>query len=495
MPTPGASADGGPREAAKTQAASLARSGRFDAAAGLLERWLSHNSQDPELWLLAGDMWQRAGNLESAVKAWEQASTGPVELRTTAFLRIGGLRLQMADANGAHESFAQASLSMPGSADAHCGLAAAAGQLGDFTAVKREAAAAVALDRHCYTAWYQLTLAPGGEADLVPEMQNAAKSAGADPQAWLLYVALGRALERCERYDAAFAAYEEGQRRRRRVFAIDYVRQRRYFESVRRHLGRSFVQRRLAGNATGGRPIFIVGMPRSGTTLVEAVLGAHPRVAAGGEMRFVYEWLRRNAGAAATEATPAWLARAGDDRLAELARAWRELLDATRGSRECVTDKFPLNYTQVGLLNACFPEASIVHVRRDPRDTCISCYTTALYGDAVPATLRDLGDCYRQYLALMDHWRDVLGADRIIEIQYEELATNPEPVVRRLLDAVGLEWHQDCLAFHESRRPVATASLYQVRQPIYSTSIGRWRRFEPHLGPLLAELNQLPAGP
>lgn len=474
--------------AVREQATQLARVGQREMAATIMERWLFRHPQDYELWLWLGDLRQQAGAVDSAIEAWRSATGGTERLRLTALLRIGGACLQTVDVHGAREAFVAAVKCAGRSAEAHCGLAAAAAQLGDFETVYREAVIALSLDPHCYTAWYQLTLAPDIDIERKRAMQLAARQAADVPAAWLLHIALGRVLERSSDYDAAFAAYSRGQTLRLRAFGIDFTRQRHYFTAVRQHLDKAFLGRQFHRETSSSRPIFVVGMPRSGTTLVEAILAAHPHVAAGGEMRFVYDWLHARAGSAATAAAVEWLAQTNDGLLTRLVHDWCKVLRKAANSRPCVTDKFPLNFTLVGLLVLCFPEASIVHVRRDPRDTCVSCYTTALYGDAIPATLTELGACYNGYRSLMRHWRSILGENRIVEVSYERLVQTPEPAMRKLLTEVGLDWHPECMNFYRSRRAIATASLYQVRQPIYRHSIGRWRRFEKHLTPLFNAL-------
>ncbi|HEX5314494.1 MAG TPA: sulfotransferase [Gammaproteobacteria bacterium] len=370
-------------------------------------------------------------------------------------------------------------------ADEHCQLAAAAGQFGDFVTLRREARAAIAADRRWYTAWYQLSITPDeAAAETMQAMRAAAVEAGADPAAWPLHLALARVLEKAGRYDEAFAAADEANRRRVRALRLDYGDDWRYFANVRRCLGKEFASGALPAPTRGPRPIFIVGMPRSGTTLVEAILGAHPAVTPGGEMQFLHLWLHRNLGAADQSQIPERLATAPPAALLRLARDWREFLDRSCAARAWISDKMPENYALLGLIARCFPEAAIVHVRRDPRDTCVSCFFTALAGRGLPASLAEVGAWYRAYEGLMTHWRDVLGAERIVEVEYERLVSSPEPEIRRLLAAIGLDWHSGCLAYYASPKTVATASLYQVRQPPYRDSIGRWRHFERHLLPL-----------
>lgn len=478
----------GARQKVQAQVTSLARSGALEESISRLERWLAGHPYDRESWFWLGDLRQRMGAHEAAEAAWERVAAAPDALGRDALLRIAGARLRGGDPRRARKSFQRALACGPPTADAHCGLAAAAGQLGDFESLRREAAEALALNSCCYMAWYQLTLVPDIDITHIEGMQRAAREAGDDPKAWLLHLAIGRVRERSRDYGAAFAAYSEGQRRRAQVFSIDFASQERYFESLRRQMNKSFLGRRLTTETVGFRPIFIVGMPRSGTTLVEAIIGAHPDVGAGGEMRFVYDWINRSAGSIGTESAVNWLVSANDSTLARLAMEWHGALCEKRGPRARVTDKFPLNFTLVGLLALCFPDACVVHVRRDPRDTCVSCYTTAFEGNAIPASLGDLGAYYRGYESLMSHWRELLGVERIIDIQYEALVENPESEARELLAAVDLSWHQQCLSFYKMQRTVATASLYQVRQPIYSNSVGRWQHFKPWLAPLFEGL-------
>lgn len=189
--------------------------------------------------------------------------------------------------------------------------------------------------------------------------------------------------------------------------------------------------------------------------------------------------------------TGSWLAEASDTTLLEISRGWRTALDDAAHGKPRVTDKMPGNFTLLGLIHACLPDARIVHVRRDPRDNAFSCFATPFSeGLEFSFVMEDIAHFYHSYTRLMAHWRSVLGSERIIEIEYESLVGDPESEMRRLLAALELDWDPRCLEFHKKSRTISTASVYQVRQPIYRGSIGRWRHFETHLLHLIKALEE-----
>jgi len=233
----------------------------------------------------------------------------------------------------------------------------------------------------------------------------------------------------------------------------------------------------------GRRAAFIVGMPRSGTTLVEQILDSHPRAAGGGELRAIGDLAARIdlGGAPPLVADPGWIDEAG---LPGMAREYLERLRRIDRAAEVVTDKMPLNGLNLGLIWRMLPEARVIVCRRRPLDTCLSCYFHHFSGGLDFAyDLGHLGAMHRAHDRLLDHWIKVLPL-RIIEVRYESLVADPEPEIRRLLAHVGLAFDERCLRFHESGRVALTASHDQVRQPIYRTSVDRSDRYAPHLGEL-----------
>jgi len=251
------------------------------------------------------------------------------------------------------------------------------------------------------------------------------------------------------------------------------------------------------GSSTSPLPVFVVGMPRSGTSLVEQILARHPEAAAAGELPAVQlaaHALPRTLGV--REPYPECVAdldRHTLDRLAEdyLGPLRRRFPEARR-----VTDKMPQNFLHLGLIALMLPRARVVHCVRDPVDTCLSIYFTMLSeGHPYARDLTALGLYYRQYERLMAHWTAVLDV-ALLTLRYEDLVARQEEKTRELLEFAGLRWDPACLSFHEADRDVGTASFDQVRRPIYNTSVGRWKRYERQLGPLLEALGRAaPAGP
>jgi len=238
-------------------------------------------------------------------------------------------------------------------------------------------------------------------------------------------------------------------------------------------------------------PVFIVGMPRSGTTLVEQILASHSAVKAVGE-RLDLDTIVAEADARFGSTFPDWMAHADRSTLDALgdcyrARVTEPVEDATR-----VVDKMPNNFRFLGLIARILPEARVVHVQRDPLDTCWSCFSHRFRGEQpFSYDLAELGRYYRAYHGLMSHWRRVLPPAFMLELGYEELIENPEEKVRELLDHCRLDWEAACLEFHRTERSVRTASVMQVRQPLYKRAIGRWKPYRAHLGPLIEQLGPL----
>jgi len=323
------------------------------------------------------------------------------------------------------------------------------------------------------------------EADrpLVERMRGRADGPGLDVLALAsVQFGLGKAFDDLGDYAEAMRRYEAGNKLRGRSDRLDRAAlAARYDALIAGYTAEALdsAQRSLAMPARQGDdlPVFIVGMPRSGTTLVEQILSSHPVVAAGGELPFWAQWRFNSPDFGIGALERASLSKAAEDYCAQLRQIGPEALR--------VTDKRPGNFEMLGLIRLAFPDARIIHCRRNPVDTCLSIFFANFGASQDYAWDRgDLAFAYRQYERLMDHWRRVLPPDRFTEVHYATLVADPEAETRRLIAFCGLDWDDACLAPERNGRVVRTASLWQARQPVYKTSVERWRRYEPWLGEL-----------
>jgi tetratricopeptide (TPR) repeat protein len=287
--------------------------------------------------------------------------------------------------------------------------------------------------------------------------------------------------------EAAFEAYERANRAARARWdpALHASLVTRLIESWTPQAARALP----VGDAQTRRPIFIVGMPRSGTTLVEQMLSILPGVHGAGELNdisFTARGLEPRADGSMPFLSGPQPLRTADT--AVLAKRYLERLSKLSADASYVTDKLPTNFLNIGLILTLFPRAAIVHCRRNPMDVCVSCFTQHFDGNL--SFTYDLANCaafYREYERLMAHWMSVYPAS-IVDVVYEDLVADPEPHARRVLEHVGLPWNDACLRFHENERVARTASIDQVRQKLYTSSVGRYRRFDPWLGSLRSAL-------
>jgi hypothetical protein len=236
--------------------------------------------------------------------------------------------------------------------------------------------------------------------------------------------------------------------------------------------------------------VLIVGMPRSGTTLIEQILASHPQVFAAGELNDLREVIAAHCDLAAVPAPyPECVRELSAEVLRRIGTAYTDRLHRRAPEAARVTDKMPGNFFHLGLVHLAVPNARIILAGRDPVDTCLSCFART-FGDEQQFSydLAELGRYYGAYESLMAHWRAVLPPGAMLEVQYEEVVEDLEGQARRIVAHCGLEWDDACLRFHETERPVRTASASQVRQPIYRSAVGRWRPYRQWLRPLLDEL-------
>jgi tetratricopeptide (TPR) repeat protein len=300
-----------------------------------------------------------------------------------------------------------------------------------------------------------------------------------------LHFALGRAFEQRQDYAQAFAHYAEGNALRHLDAPFDIEGFERRSARIRAFFEAEFFAARQGSGDVSVAPIFIVGLPRSGSTLVEQILASHSQVEGTMELPNILNMVAQfDDLAASRDGYPETVARASMEQLTALGRRYLEETAPLRVGKERFTDKLPNNFSHIGLIHAILPRATIIDARRHPMDACFSTFKQHFAeGQTFSYSLGGLGRYYRCYLALMDHWDRVLPG-RVLHVQYEELVREPEANIRRLLAHCGLPFEPACLSFHETRRSVRTASAEQVRQPLYSSGVGYWRHFDRQLEPL-----------
>lgn len=303
------------------------------------------------------------------------------------------------------------------------------------------------------------------------------------------WFALGKMREDAGRYDDAFAAYAEGNRLQHAQFPSDEAHGAALFARLQAIFDEAFFAARPRPAHPGRAPIFIVGMPRSGTSLIEQILSTHPGVHGAGELTDL-DAVVRSIGTASGRAGDAYpeLARGlSTDDFRRLGEAYAERVWKLAPEAERITDKLPANFLHIGLIHLMLPHAKIIHAMRDPMDSCFSCYSRLFEGNNLDFSydLGSVGRYYVRYIELMRHWQRVLPRGTLLDLRYEDMVADTEGQARRLLDYLELPWDERCLDFHRNRRVVKTASVAQVRRPIYRSSVARWKHFEAHLGPLL----------
>lgn len=361
------------------------------------------------------------------------------------------------------------------------------GKIDEAVAAFRRAIAAEPDRAEAYGNLYGLKTVAATEPDITAMGALLARPSVTDRDAIVLGFALASAHESRGDHDAAFGFLDRANRLKRASIEYDGDARESMIRRITAVFDRDLVARRVGQGCPSPAPIFVIGMPRSGTSLVEQILASHSQVSGGGELRvlpsLVDDLDRRTrtrypdfvAGLAAQE-----FRRLGESYVAGAARR------ATPGLR--FTDKLPDNFLHVGLIHLILPSATIVHCVRDPVDTCVSCYKVNFAtGMGFAYDLGELGRYYRLYDALMEHWRAILPG-RSVDVSYETLVSSPEAEIRKLLEFCQLGWEDGCLGFHQTARAVRTASAAQVRQPIYTSSVGRWKPYERHLTPLLEAL-------
>ena len=418
--------------------------------------------EDPETLNAMGLSLQDLGRVEEALEFYRRAIASKPDF-AGAYNNIGNVLKQEGRLADAHEAYASSLAIDPRQAEVYVNLA-------DTRKVKRG------------DAWL------AGMEDFAREMESLRPTAR-----MRLHFALAKAHDDLGDFGLAFHHMKEANALKRAQIAYDEAASLELFDRIRETFDAALIEARSGGGDPDASPIFILGMPRSGSTLVEQILASHPLVNGAGELPHLGEIV----GGLRAQADPALafpeIAQAMDIQdFATVGHQYANRLRRYSTTAARITDKMPSNFCFVGLIHLALPNARIIHVTRDPLDTCLSCFSRLFSAEQNHTyDLAELGRFYRKYAELMAHWRNALPEGRMLELRYEDVVGDLEGEARRMIAYCGLEWSESCLAFHKTHRPVKTASASQVRRPIYKTAQNRSRHYREHLAPLIAELGDL----
>jgi tetratricopeptide (TPR) repeat protein len=459
---------------------------------------LEPNSADAHSAHAVALLW--ADRADEAVEAARRAAELEPD-QADAHLYLGNSLLEQGKVTAAAGAYLRAASLRPDDVNAWVNLAIGLQEAGRGGEAATVIAQALKVDPHSAAAWTVhggLKTFRAGDPDVeaLQRLLTTAEDDAAEDRVALEF-ALGKAFMDIGDADQAFAHLDRGNRLHRDRLRYDVNEDVRQFAEIARSLNADRIAQKTGDGDPSGRPVFIVGMPRSGTTLVEQILASHPEVFGAGERttleRLVIE--RLGPGLPPTERARRLADLTGAD-LKAMGSAYAGSMTALAPGAQRVTDKMPSNFRFAGLIGLMLPNARIIHCRRDPVDTCLSCYARKFSrGQEFAYDLRELGTYYRAYDGLMAHWRAILPEDRFLDVSYEQVVDDLELQARRLIAFCSLDWDDACLAFHRTERLVRTASVNQVRQPLYRTSVARWKAYERHLGPLMEALNDRPGAP
>ena len=442
----------GHARALAARALALKELDRLDEALDAAKRAALAAPEGPEAHNAIGQVFQAMGEFEPALAAYDRAAALPGPAQMDAIANRGALFMEFgrkAEVASAMEEAARAFPHVPGI-------------LFSQTDLKR--------------------FEPGDQ--LIGQMQALLAREGISlSDRATLHFGLGKAFLDVGNSEQAFRHYNEGNRLKRSTYSYDADANERRMASMAEIFSPTLLAAKANMGARSNLPVFVVGMPRSGTTLVEQILASHPMVHGAGELKRLQTLVDGIEGFPnAARDLPATQVRA-------IGEAYLAFVKPLASGRRHVVDKMPSNFLLAGMIRLILPDAQIIHCRRNAVDTCLSCYTKLFAGEqAFAYDQTELGRFHCAYQALMARWRAILPASHFLEVDYEAVVDDVEREARRMLDFLALPWDEGVLRFHETKRPVRTASVNQVRQPIYRTSAGRWRKHAAYLQPLLMAL-------
>ena len=464
--------------------------GEFDEAMSCYEEALRLKPDFVEAHYNMGNAFKAEGRLHEAIACYEKA----LELRPddfSALYNMGNAYQEINKLNKAISLYRKALEIKPDDPNAHNNMGNCFKSQGKFDEAISCYTRALEMNPHCAEAFYHLASAKKTTHDDKKEILRLAdhlnESQLTEDGCIYKNFALGKIHDDLGQFEEAFKYYRLGNSQERLKHEFNPESHREYISRIIDIFNPRFFRDKDSWGNDSPMLIFIFGMPRAGTTVVEQIVSSHPEVLGAGELDFFFRLEKQFSTRKESSSYPEYLDRIDQGTARNISNRYLSLvgnLAESSGNRACVTDKMPHNFLFLGLLCVLFPKAKFIHCQRHPLDNCLSIYFQKFAREHHYAyDLTDIGQSYKEYRRLMAHWHDVLPTE-IFEVRYEELVCRQEEVSRQLIAHCGLEWDSQCLYFFQSDRPIFTSSNWQVRQPMYQSSVERWKHYARFLGPL-----------
>jgi tetratricopeptide (TPR) repeat protein len=470
----------------------LQAQGKLDDAAACQERALALKPDFAEAYSNLGNVRQAQGKLDAAVACYERALAFKPDY-ADAHNNLGNAFVAQDRIDDAVAHYERALALKPGIAGAHNNLGNIFKELGKFDDALAHYGRAIASRPDYAEAYYsraEIKSFQRGDSELAALNALAERDDLSADKTLYINFALAKAFDDSGDYVRAFEQLRKGNALKRRQINYDETRVLDFFQRISTVFDSGLFDRFRGSGDPSSVPVFVLGMPRSGSTLIEQILASHPQIHGAGELT-------------ALDAAASSVFNADDSplqypesvpglegvTLRRLGQSYLGRLPALADGKVRIIDKLPGNFLSIGLIRLILPNARIIHTMRHPMDTCLSCYSK-LFTSGLPFSydLAELGRYYRSYSELMAYWRSVLPPGTMLDVSYEDVVGDLEGQARRLIDYCGLSWDDGCLGFQRTNRPVKTASAVQVRKPLFRSSLQRWRHYEAGLAPLLDEL-------
>lgn len=483
-------------EFAFNYANSLESLGQLKQAGDWYEKAISMYPEYAEAYCNLGNVLQKKGEYKQAVAAFEKAislSNDYSQNYTDIYINLGNALMELGLGESALQAYKKAVKLQPEYASGYLALGNAYLQMGQNSEAAEALRHAIELKPEFGSAYLNLVQTRRFDMrDVDVETMEALyrRDKLAEQDKIELAFALGKVYADLKLDDQSFEYYRQGNALKRASMEHSVEQDRQYFSAIKQTISADFLQQHASVSCSDATPIFIVGMPRSGTSLTEQILASHSQVHGAGELndlKIVIEQACETRG----RVFPNGLGDLNDQELLRIGETYLARLHAYAPDAQRITDKMPHNFLYLGVIHKLFPRAKIIHCQRNPMDNALSIFKTLFTASTnshpYAYDLIELGQYYRLYQDLMAYWRELLP-EKFYELCYEDLVSDQEVQTRRLLEYCGLPWEEACLAFHRTSRVVRTASLAQVRQPMHTNAVEAWRRFEQELQPFIQAL-------